>query len=63
MLDDISLALPRFRTYEETLTMTPGLESALVDAYTEMLLFCARAIKFLRSSPHRKLNFIFKIRR
>ena len=54
MLDEISLALPRFRTYEDTLPITSGLESALVDAYTEMLCFCARIIKFFRSAPHSK---------
>ncbi|KAL2351517.1 hypothetical protein BJ546DRAFT_1029279 [Cryomyces antarcticus] len=55
MLDDISLSLPRFRVYEETLPMTPGLESALLDVYTEMTCFCARTIKFFRSTPHRFL--------
>lgn len=54
MLDEISLALPRFRTYEDTLPITPGLGSALVDAYTEMLCFCARTINFFRSAPHRQ---------
>ncbi|KAK5201852.1 hypothetical protein LTR16_001250 [Cryomyces antarcticus] len=34
--------------------MTPGLESALLDVYTEMTCFCARTIKFFRSTPHRE---------
>lgn len=53
MLQDLSLSLPRFRSYEETLPMTEGLESALIEVYTEMICFCARTINFFRSYPHR----------
>ena len=52
MLDELSLSLPRFRTYEETLPMNKQLESALVDVYTEMICFYARTIKFFRGNPH-----------
>lgn len=53
MLDELSLSLPRFRTYEETLPLTSGLEAALVDVYVELTCFCARVINFFRSNPHR----------
>jgi hypothetical protein len=53
MLDELSLSLPRFRSYEENLPMTKALESALLDVYTEVTYFCARTINFFRSNPHR----------
>lgn len=64
MLDEMSLALPRFRSYEESLPMTPALERALTDVYAEITCFCARAVRFLRSAPHREcsLEFVCKIR-
>ncbi|KAI7459755.1 hypothetical protein KC357_g9118 [Hortaea werneckii] len=55
MLDEMSLTLPRFRSYEESLPMTPALERALTDVYAEITCFCARAVRFLRSAPHRFL--------
>ncbi|KAF3933382.1 hypothetical protein ABW19_dt0205873 [Dactylella cylindrospora] len=55
MLGELSLSLPRFRLYEETIPMNKDLETALVDVYAEMLCFCARTIKFFRSNPHSKL--------
>lgn len=55
MLDEMSLSLPRFRSYEETLPMDDGLESALIEVYTEMTCFCARTINFFRMNPHRPL--------
>lgn len=63
MLDEMSLALPRFRSYEESLPMTPALERALTDVYAEITCFCARAVRFLRSAPHREcfLDFICEI--
>lgn len=54
MLDEMSLALPRFKAYADSLEMTPELESCLVEVYTEMTCFCARVVKFFRSSPHRR---------
>ena len=54
MLDEISLSLPRFRTYEETLPMNHNLESALIDVYAEMICVYARTIKFFRHHPHSK---------
>ncbi|PMD28644.1 hypothetical protein NA56DRAFT_19787 [Hyaloscypha hepaticicola] len=55
MLDELSLSLPRFRSYEENLPMDDALESALIEVYTEMTCFCARTINFFRSNPHRPL--------
>ncbi|WEW58349.1 hypothetical protein PRK78_003817 [Emydomyces testavorans] len=54
MLEEISSLLPRFATYEETLPVDEAFESALVEAYTEMICFCAQAIKFLRKNPRRE---------
>ncbi|RMZ00503.1 hypothetical protein D0864_03710 [Hortaea werneckii] len=54
MLDEMGLTLPRFRSYEESLPMTPALERALTDVYAEITCFCARAVRFLRSAPHRE---------
>lgn len=59
MLDELSLALPRFRSYAETLQLTNELESGLVDVYTEMTCFCARAVRFFRSSPHSESQVVF----
>ncbi len=56
MLDELSLSLPRFHSYEKTLPMSKTLESALVDVYTEVLCFCARTINFFRKKQHRKLD-------
>ncbi len=58
MLEELSLSLPRFRAYEQTLPMDEGLESSLLDVYTEMTCFCARTINFFRSNPHRSLPFV-----
>ncbi|KAF2270743.1 hypothetical protein CC78DRAFT_564062 [Lojkania enalia] len=52
MLEELSLTLPRFRTYETSLEMDRALESALVDVYTEVICFYARCIHFFRSNPH-----------
>jgi len=55
MLQELSQLLPRFHSYEQTLPMTEGLESALMEVYTEMICFCARTINFFHSYPHRQL--------
>ena len=52
MLEELSMSLPRFRSYENTLPMNEALESSLLAAYTEMTCFCARTINFFRSNPH-----------
>ena len=54
MLEDLSLSLPRFRAYENTLPMNDTFESALLAIYTEMACFCARTINFFRNNPHRE---------
>ncbi|ORX98178.1 hypothetical protein BCR34DRAFT_607010 [Clohesyomyces aquaticus] len=52
MLEDLSLKLPRFKTYENDLPMDRELEKALVDVYTEVICFYARCIHFFRDHPH-----------
>lgn len=52
MLEELSLTLPRFRTYEDKLPMDRSLETALVDVYTEVICFYARCIHFFRAHPH-----------
>lgn len=52
MLEELSLTLPRFKAYEKTLPMNRDLESALIDVYTEVICFYARAIHFFRTHPH-----------
>ena len=52
MLDELSLSLPRFRVYEETLPMNKDLETALVDVYSEMICFYARTIRYFEKNPH-----------
>ncbi|KAI0024434.1 P-loop containing nucleoside triphosphate hydrolase protein [Xylariomycetidae sp. FL0641] len=52
MLEELSLTLPRFRLYEDTLPMNRQLETALVDVYAEVICFYARTIHFFRDHPH-----------
>jgi hypothetical protein len=52
MLEDLSLTLPRLRTYETSLEMDRVLEAALVDVYTEVICFYARCIHFFRLHSH-----------
>jgi ATP-dependent Clp protease ATP-binding subunit ClpA len=52
MLEELSLTLPRLKAYETTLPMDRGLETALVDVYTEVICFYARCIHFFRTHPH-----------
>ncbi|KAF2017327.1 TPR-like protein [Aaosphaeria arxii CBS 175.79] len=52
MLEELSLTLPRLRSYESSLEMNRILEAALVDVYTEVVCFYARCIHFFRSHPH-----------
>jgi hypothetical protein len=52
MLEELSLTLPRFRAYENSLEMNRSLEAALVDVYTEVICFYARCIRFFRAHPH-----------
>ncbi len=49
MLEELSLALPRFKSYENT-PMSKELENTLVDVYTEVISFSARAI-YSRARP------------
>ncbi|RHZ46901.1 uncharacterized protein CDV56_103201 [Aspergillus thermomutatus] len=52
MLEELSLTLPRFRTYEQTLPMSQELEDSLLAVYTEVICFYARAIHFFRGHKH-----------
>lgn len=52
MLEEVSLTLPEFKSYEQTVPMTKTLESSLMDLYTEIICFYARAIYFFRNHPH-----------
>jgi hypothetical protein len=52
MLEELSLTLPRFKSYENNLPMDRALEGALVDVYTEVICFYARCIHFFRTHPH-----------
>ncbi|KAI1215007.1 uncharacterized protein F4807DRAFT_466343 [Annulohypoxylon truncatum] len=52
MLEELSLTLPRFRVYEDTLPMSRQLETALIDVYTEVICFYARTIHFFQDHPH-----------
>jgi hypothetical protein len=51
MLEELSLTLPRFRHYEDTLPMDSSFERALLDVYTEVICFYARSIHFFRIHP------------
>ena len=56
MLEELSLTLPRFRHYEETLPIDSSFEQALLDVYTEVICFYARSIHFFRSHPHARVR-------
>ena len=56
MLEELSLTLPRFRHYEDTLPINVAFEKALLDVYTEVICFYARSIHFFRSHPHALLR-------
>lgn len=52
MLKELSLTVPRFKTYENTLPVNRDLEAALLDVYTEVICFFERAIHFFRAHSH-----------
>jgi hypothetical protein len=53
MFEELSMTLPRFRIYEQTLPMDKALETALLDVYTEIICFYARTIHFFqKTNPH-----------
>ncbi|KAJ0323903.1 hypothetical protein COL5a_008017 [Colletotrichum fioriniae] len=52
MLEELSLTLPRFQMYENTLPLNQSLQAALVDVYSEVICFYARTVHFLRDHPH-----------
>ncbi|KIW65774.1 hypothetical protein PV04_08001 [Phialophora macrospora] len=52
VLEGVSLTLPRFRDYEQDLPMDKALETCLLNVYTEIICFYARAIQFFRSHPN-----------
>ena len=52
MLEELHRTLPRYKKYEQELPMTKALEDSLSDMYTEIIIFCARAITFFRNNPN-----------
>lgn len=52
MLENLQNALPRMQQYEPELPMTDTLEKALIDMYSEIIVFCAHAITFFRNNPN-----------
>ncbi|KAK0616614.1 tpr repeat-containing protein [Immersiella caudata] len=50
-LETLQQAHPRLHKYKEELPMTPTLEKALFELYSEIILFCAYAITFFRNNP------------
>ena len=52
MLKDLETTLPKYKKYEQQLPMTPDLEDALCDVYTDIIVFCAQAITFFRNNPN-----------
>lgn len=52
MLTDLQRTLPRIQKYEKELPMTDALEKALVDMYSEIIVFCAYAVTTFRNNPN-----------
>lgn len=52
MLGDLQRTLPRIQKYEKELPMTDTLEKALLDMYSEIIVFCAYAVAFFRNNPN-----------
>ncbi|PWY82922.1 TPR-like protein [Aspergillus heteromorphus CBS 117.55] len=52
MLEELSLTLPRLKSYEKAVPMDKDLEASLLSVYTEVICFYARAIHFFRSHKH-----------
>lgn len=52
MLEELQRALPRIRKNEEQLPMTEALQRALLDVYSEIIVFCAQTTTFLRNNPN-----------
>ncbi|KAI7912142.1 hypothetical protein M0657_010610 [Pyricularia oryzae] len=44
--------LPRIQKYEKELPMTDALEKALLDMYSEIIVFCAYAVTTFRNNPN-----------
>jgi hypothetical protein len=51
MPEELRRTLPHYKRFEDELPMTKALEHALCDMYTEIIIFCARAISFFRNNP------------
>lgn len=52
MLEELSLTLPRLKSYEKSIPLNPELEASLLAVYQEIICFYARAIHFFRSHKH-----------
>jgi len=54
MLDELSLTLPRLKSYEKTVPMDSELEGSVLEVYTEVICFYARTIHFFKIHKHSK---------
>ena len=52
MLEEVSASLPRLKAYENALPADQPLQESLVDLYTEVICFYARAIHFFHKYSH-----------
>ncbi|ELQ32324.1 hypothetical protein OOU_Y34scaffold01189g6 [Pyricularia oryzae Y34] len=52
MLGELQRTLPRIQKYEKELPMTDALEKALLDMYSEIIVFCAYAVTTFRNNPN-----------
>jgi NB-ARC domain len=52
MFEELGRSLPKFHKYEQELPMTKTLEDALLNTYTELIVFCAHSIAFFRNNPN-----------
>lgn len=48
MLEELIAALPGIHPFEDNILLDERMETAMVDLYTELVLFCVRAISFVR---------------
>lgn len=51
MFEELGGVLPKLRQYEQELPMSPSLEKALLETYTEIISFYARSITLFQNNP------------
>ena len=54
MLEELSLAFPRLKSYKPATSTDPDLDGSLLETYTEFICFYARAIHLFRRHKHGK---------